>query len=318
MSTAPEVSVVIPTYNRSALLRSTVESVFDQNTQTTFEVIVIDNNSGDDTKDVVDSLIEQHPGKVRYVVERKQGNAHARNRGIEEATAAIIAFVDDDVTVDKNWLTSLKTILDSRNDLSFVGGKVLPQWNGPPPTWLTPDHWAPLALLDYGANELPISGKSPRGLLTANIAFRRSVFKEIGMFLPDLQRVKNMIGSMEDHEFLLRVCRSGRQGIYTPNMIAITHIDTERLTKAYHRRWHTGHGHFYAVLADPDWERSKFRLAGVPAHLLKETATNALLWLSKMLTGNTDAAFVNECRLRFFSGFFRQRRRHPSSSTNPA
>ena len=318
MSTEPEVSVVVPTYNRSALLRNTVDSVLKQDTQTTFEVIVIDNNSSDDTKDVVDSLIQKHPGKVHYVVERKQGNAHARNRGIEEARGAIIAFVDDDVTVDKNWLTSLKTILDSRSDLSFVGGKVLPQWNGPPPSWLTPDHWAPLALLDYGANELAIGGKSPRGLLTANIAFRRSVFKDTGMFLPDLQRVKNMIGSMEDHEFLLRVCRSGKQGIYTPHMIATTHIDTERLTKAYHRRWHTGHGHFYAVLADPDWERSKFRLAGVPSHLFKETAANAVTWLSKMLRGKADAAFVHECRLRFFSGFFRQRARHGVRFTNPA
>jgi glycosyltransferase involved in cell wall biosynthesis len=312
MSNEPEVSVVIPTYNRSALLRSTVDSVLNQDTQTTFEVVVIDNNSSDDTKDVVASLIETYPGKVRYVVERKQGNAHARNRGIEEAKGAIVAFVDDDVTVDKNWLTSLKTILDARSDLSFVGGKVLPQWNGPPPSWLTPDHWAPLALLDYGNDEFAISGNSPRGLLTANIAFRRNVFEETGMFLPDLQRVKNMIGSMEDHEFLLRVCRSGKQGIYTPRMIATTHIDTERLTKAYHRRWHTGHGHFYAVLADPDWERSKFRLAGVPAHLFKETATNALLWCGRVLSGKTDAAFVNECRLRFFSGFFRQRRRQPS------
>ena len=312
MSNEPEVSVVIPTYNRSALLRSTVDSVLKQDTQTTFEVILIDNNSSDDTKDVVASLIETYPGKVRYVVERKQGNAHARNRGIEEAKGAIVAFVDDDVTVDKNWLTSLKTILDARSDLSFVGGKVLPQWNGPPPSWLTPDHWAPLALLDYGNDEFAISGNSPRGLLTANIAFRRNVFEETGMFLPDLQRVKDMIGSMEDHEFLLRVCRSGKQGIYTPRMIATTHIDTERLTKAYHRRWHTGHGHFYAVLADPDWERSKFRLAGVPAHLFKETATNALLWCGRVLSGKTDAAFVNECRLRFFSGFFRQRRRQPS------
>lgn len=316
MSSEPEVSVVVPTYNRSALLRSTVNSVLNQDTQVPFDVVVIDNNSSDDTRDVVQSLMESHPGRVHYVFERKQGNAHARNRGVEEARGSIIAFVDDDVTVDTNWVTSLKTILDSRRDLSFVGGKVLPQWNGPPPSWLTPDHWAPLALLDYGPDELPISGKNPRGLLTANIAFRRGVFEDTGMFLPDLQRVKNMIGSMEDHEFLLRVCRSGKQGIYTPHMIATTHIDTERLTKSYHRRWHTGHGHFYAILGDRDWERSKFRLAGVPAHLLKETATNALIWFSKMIRGNADAAFVNECRLRFFSGFFRQRRRQTSSSSS--
>ena len=318
MTSEPEVSVVVPTYNRSALLRRTVESVLCQDTQGTFEVVVIDNNSSDDTKDVVQSLIQKHPGKVRYIVERKQGNAHARNRGITEAKAPIIAFVDDDVTVDSNWLRLIKQVLDSRSELSFVGGRVLPQWKGTsPPSWLTSDHWAPLALLDYGAEELKISGNNPRGLLTANVAFRRNVFEDAGMFLPDLQRVKNMIGSMEDHEFLMRVCRSGKQGIYTPEMIARTHIDTERLTKAYHRRWHTGHGHFYAVLADADWERSKFRIAGIPSHLFKETATNALTWFSKVVRGKTDAAFVNECRLRFFGGFFRQRRRQASGSTNP-
>jgi glycosyltransferase involved in cell wall biosynthesis len=316
MSNTPEVSVVIPTYNRSALLRNTVDSVLSQDTRVIFEIVVIDNNSIDDTHDVVASMMKDHPGKVRYVVERRQGNAHARNRGIEEAKADIIAFVDDDVTVDSNWLTSLKTILDSRSDLSFVGGKVLPAWVEPPPSWLTPDHWAPLALLDYGPQERAISGNNPPGLLTANIAFRRNVFKDTGMFLPDLQRVKNMIGSMEDHEFLLRVCRSGKQGIYTPQMIATTYIDNERVTKTYHRRWHTGHGHFYAVLADPDWERSKFRVAGVPAHLIKETVTNAFSWASKILTGRSDAAFVNECHLRFFSGFVRQRTRHPARSAN--
>src|SRR5262245_42939318 len=200
MSSEPQVSIVIPTYNRSALLRRTVKSVLDQRTPISFEVIVIDNNSSDDTRDIVRSLIETNADKVRYLFERKQGNAHARNKGVGEARAAIIAFVDDDVTVDSNWLSSLKVVLDSRSDLSFVGGKVLPDWNGTQPSWLTPDHWAPLALLDYGSEEFPISGNNPRGLLTANIAFRREVFDEVGMFLPDLQRVRNMIGSMEDHE----------------------------------------------------------------------------------------------------------------------
>jgi GT2 family glycosyltransferase len=172
---------------------------------------------------------------------------------------------------------------------------------------VTPDHWAPLALLDYGPNEFPISAKNPRGLLTANIAFRRNVFEEVGMFSPDLQRVDDAIGSMEDHEFLLRVCRSGKQGMYLPGMVALAPVDTGRLTKEYHRRWHTGHGHFYAVMNDPEWEQSNFRLIGVPGHLYRETARNAVMWLSKVLRGNADEAFVYECQLRFFRGFLRQR-----------
>jgi glucosyl-dolichyl phosphate glucuronosyltransferase len=309
----PEVSVIIPTYNRSSLLRDAVDSVLGQESDAVYEIVVVDNNSKDDTPAVVQSLIKQHPGRMSYVVETQQGNAYARNRGVKEARAPIIGFIDDDVTVESNWLTSLKNALDSHPELSFVGGKVLPQWSTPPPSWLTPEHWSPLAVLDYGPDELPIAGNSPRGLLTANIAFRRSVFDEVGTFSPHLQRVKNAIGSMEDTEFLLRVCRSGRKGMYLPQMVARAPVDSERLSKDYHRRWHTGHGHFYAVMGDPEWERSSFRLAGVPGHLYKQTASHALNWLTSTLTANADAAFTHECRLRFFNGFFRQRRRQQGS-----
>ncbi len=313
MTNRPEVSVIIPTYNRSALLRDAVNSVLAQDSQTTFEIIIVDNNSKDDTAAVVQSLMDQYPGRLSCIVETQQGNAHARNRGVNEARAPVIAFIDDDVTVEHNWLTSLKTALDSHPELSFVGGKVLPQWSTPPPSWLTPEHWSPLAVLDYGPDELIIAGKSPRGLLTANIAFRRTVFAEVGTFSPRLQRVKNAIGSMEDTEFLLRVCRSGKQGMYLPGMVARAPVDNERLSKEYHRRWHMGHGHFYALMRDEEWERSNFRLAGVPGHLYKQTATHALNWLTSMFTANADAAFTHECRLRFFNGFFRQRRRQQSS-----
>ncbi|HEU4770454.1 MAG TPA: glycosyltransferase [Pyrinomonadaceae bacterium] len=309
INSEPEVSVIIPTYNRSALLRDALNSVLDQDTQSTYEIIVVDNNSKDDTAAVVQSLMQEHPGRISYILETQQGNAHARNRGVKSARGAIVAFLDDDVIVERNWLTSLKQALDSRADLSFVGGKVLPQWDGPAPSWLTPDHWSPLALLDYGPDELTIGGNSPRGLLTANIAFRKSVLDETGEFSPHLQRVKNAIGSMEDTEFLLRVCRSGKHGMYLPNMIARAPVESERLSKNYHRRWHTGHGHFYAVMRDPEWERSSFHVAGVPGHLYKQTAAHALNWTMSVITGNTDAAFTHECRLRFFAGFFRQRRR---------
>ena len=309
MASDVEVSVVIPTYNRSALMRNAVSSVLAQDFAGPFEIVIIDNNSQDDTAGVARALVAEHPGHVHYVLEREQGNAHARNRGVQTARAGIIAFIDDDVIVESDWLTTLFQALAAHQDFSFVGGPVLPQWNGPPPSWLTQDHWSPLAVLDYGPDELTISGESPRGLLTANIAFRRDVFDDVGQFSPHLQRVKDMIGSMEDTEFLMRVCRSGKKGLYLPNMIARAPVEVERLSKTYHRRWHTGHGHFYAVMRDPGWERSSFRLAGVPGHLYKQTLAHGLSWLKNVATGNTDSAFTDECHLRFFRGFVRQRRR---------
>src|SRR6185503_9023824 len=191
----------------------------------TFEIVIVNNNSKDDTEVVVQDLINQHPEKVTYVVEIKQGNSYARNSGVKAAQADIIAFIDDDVTVENNWLRSCMEVLTSHEELSFVGGSVLPEWDEAPPSWVTPEHWAPLALLDYGPTEFRIGGNNPLGLLTANIAFRRKVFDELGTFSPDLQRVNDSIGSMEDHEFLFRVCRSGKHGMYLPNMVTKAPVD---------------------------------------------------------------------------------------------
>ena len=308
MPSALAVSVVIPTYNRSALLRDAVESVLAQDYDQPFEIVIVDNNSPDDTARVARDLSEAHPGTVRYVAEPEQGNAHARNRGVRTARGPIIAFLDDDVVVARDWLSVITQALSARPELSFVGGRVLPDWREPPPSWLTPAHWSPLALLDYGPNELVIDRRGPRGLLTANISFRREVFDEVGWFSPELQRVTDRIGSMEDTEFLLRVCRGGKQGRYLPQMVVRAPVDKERLSKAYHRRWHTGQGHFYAVMRDPEWERSGFRIAGVPGHLYRQTLSHGFQWLRTRLTGNADAAFTHECHLRFFRGFIHQRR----------
>ena len=306
----PEISVVVCTYNRAALLEKALRSLFAQKPAgLSYEIVVIDNNSADETPQLVESLKAESPVTLRSFRETRQGNAYARNAGVDQAAGSIVAYIDDDVIADENWVAVMSDAFAREPDVSFVGGKILPVWESDPPSWLTSAHWAPLALLDYGNEPLSIAGTSPRGLLTANIGIRKAVFDEVGGFLTSLQRVKGGIGSMEDTEFLLRVCRSGKRGKYLPDLITWAWVDPERTTKAYHRRWHTGHGHFYAVMNDPEWERSSFGLFGVPGHLYRETVKNVVGWLGKLVTGNGDGAFENEIRIRFFRGFFKARRR---------
>ena len=302
----PDLSVVICTYNRHELLRSALDALLQQSPPDfSYEVVVVDNNSTPETRAVVEE-VAQRDARVRYVRETRQGNAHARNTGVAEARAPLIAYLDDDVTVRENWVEIIKTTF-AETKADFIGGRVLPRWEEPPPSWLSVKNWAPVAAVDYGDASLLLSNDNPLCLLTANIVFRSEVFEKFGGFSANVQREKDTIGSLEDHEFLMRLFRAGIVGLYVPEMIVDAHVGRERMTKSYHRRWHTGHGHFYAVMNDPDWEQSRFRLAGVPSHLYKETARNALAWLSRILKGDTDAAFENECRMRFFRGFFRQR-----------
>lgn len=100
-----------------------------------------------------------------------------------------------------------------------------------------------------------------------------------------------------------------KKGKYLPDLVATAPVDPERLSKRYHRRWHTGHGRFYAIMRDPEWERSQFRFASVPGHLYRQTALEAFNWFKNGLLGRTDQAFVRERQLRFFGGFFLQRQR---------
>jgi len=214
----PDISVVVCTYNRAALLRRALLSLFAQKTEKrSYEIIVIDNNSADDTPATVEALKAESPVNLCYFRETRQGNAYARNAGVEQARAPLVAFLDDDCIADENWLSIIKSTFDRDPEVAFVGGRVLPVWESDPPSWLSTSHWAPLALLDYGTEERKISGQTPLGLLTANIAVRKEVFDQLGGFLPSLQRVKGSIGSMEDHEFLLRICRGGKCGLYLPD-----------------------------------------------------------------------------------------------------
>ena len=300
----PVLSVVIATYNRAALLRQTLDSVLDQHPDTVpFEVIVVDNNSTDDTGAVVKAKQSTSRSRLSYVKETQQGNAFARNTGIGHATASIIAFTDDDVTVSPDWVQRIVESLQANPDCGFVGGPVLPLWSGSPPAWLTPARWAPIGALDYGSSAFEISGNDPRCLLAANLAIRRVVLDRVGVFTPSLQRVKDSIGSMEDHELINRLCDAGERGKYVPSVMASTAIAAERLSRQYHRRWHRGHGRFYSRLRDPHYERSTVRVLGAPLNMYRQAVGSALRWLQAVVGREPQAAYFHESRFWFAVGF---------------
>ncbi len=146
-----DISAVITTYDRSEMLAAALESLLGQETGgVSYEVIVVDNNSTDNTRATIESFIARGHDNLRYVFEPKQGIAHGRNAGIAAAQGDIIAFTDDDVVVTDNWIATIKQTFAENPKVDYIGGKILPRWVEPPPQWLTVDHWWPLALLDRG------------------------------------------------------------------------------------------------------------------------------------------------------------------------
>jgi len=204
MNELPGISVVISTFNRAESLALTLDSLRRQQTPPgiDFEVIVVDNNSTDDTKAVVDRLVRDGFTRLRYEFEPRQGVSYGRNAGIRAARGAILAFTDDDNDVAPGWVAAIKEVLDAHPEVAAVGGKILPDWPAPVPAWLDESHWSPLAILDYGNESFYTSANDTRCLLTANLAFRREALGQIGDFSPDFQRC-------QDHELLIRLWRSG-------------------------------------------------------------------------------------------------------------
>jgi glycosyltransferase involved in cell wall biosynthesis len=308
---APAVSVVICTYNRADLLPAAVADVLAQDDPQTppFELLVVDNNSTDETRAVVERAAALD-GRVRYLRETKQGLSHARNAGIAGSRAPVIAFTDDDVRVGPDWLSTIMCTVQAHPGVSVVGGKVLPVWPTTPPSWLTAEHWGPLALVDYGEHPVRVDAGNPLCLVGANLAIVRSAFDLVGGFAPDVQRVRDSVGSSEDHEFLLRLFGAGGFGIYDPRIVIHAAVQPDRLERAYHRRWHTGHGHFHALMRPEYLERSNAgRLFDVPAHMYRSAARDAAAWAKARLRLDDADAFSREVRLRFFRGFFGTRRR---------
>ena len=312
----PQVSVVLCTYNRTGLLHSALESVLAQDNATTppFELIVVDNNSTDRTREVVESFVARD-GRARYVFEPNQGLSYARNAGIRESGAPLIAFIDDDVRAEPDWVAAIARAFDQHPDAGMVGGRVLPMWPSVPPVWLTRDLWAPLALVDHGDAPIVVTDRNPICLVGAG-ACRRSLFDDVGVFATDLQRVKDSIGSLEDHEFLLRVLRTGRTGVYDPRVIARAEVQPDRLKRAYHRRWHHGHGHFHALLRSEHMEQTSVgTLFGVPAHVYRQALGDLGGLVRSTVRGDAARAFHHEVRLHFFRGFFQTRRREFSGKS---
>jgi glycosyltransferase involved in cell wall biosynthesis len=305
-------SIVLSTYNRCEMLGPALDRLLAQSPDSLpYELIVVDNNSSDDTPAVVESRIERSDGRVRYIFEPRQGLSDARNAGLRAVCGDLVAFTDDDVRVSEGWVSAIIRAFDGHEEVDCLGGRTLPMWPSPPPPWLTPLHWVgPLALQDYGEHLVAIDARRPLSLAGANLAFRMKVFDRIGLFSPDFPR-------SEDTELLLRFWLEGLRALYVPDMLIHAEVQPERLTKTYHRQWHTNIGRCNARMAfeemvDPIYglrpPRKLRRIYGVPTFAIRQATVQLCQWLAHRVFGSEAQAFLHETSLRRLVGYIRENR----------
>lgn len=232
-----DVTVVICTYNRCQILERALESVLDSIIPPSleWEIVLVDNNSKDRTRAVVEGIIARRPGRIRYRFEPKQGLSNARNAGVAEAKGKAVAFTDDDVAVDPHWLYNLTApLLDDR--CAGTAGRIL-LGDAQLPPWLATSgpHNLGGALVQFDlGEETTLLDRPPFG---ASMAFQRKVFGEYGCFRPDLGRSgKSLIGN-EDTEFGMRLIKGGLRLLYVPSAVVYHPVLKERLTKHYFRSY---------------------------------------------------------------------------------
>jgi glycosyltransferase involved in cell wall biosynthesis len=322
MSGVPSVSVVISTFNRASSLSRTLWSLAQQSADAAldFEVIVVDNKCTDGTAAVVQRFLVWQPERFRYVFEPRQGVSYGRNAGIRAARAPIVAFTDDDNEATPQWVTAIKDALDQHPEAAAVGGRILPEWPAPVPEWLDERHWSPLAILDYGDRAFYTSASDPRCLLTANLAVRREIFSTIGEFSPDFPRC-------QDHELQIRLWRAGARAFYAPDVVVRARVPPERLTRQYHRTWHSVHGVVTASMQLQEIIDGQGRLLDAPASVPRLFGTpgfvyRALLlhmrdWARAMVSGDRRARAAHGDRVWYYLAYIEQtaRARHAVASS---
>ena len=302
-----KLTVIVPTYNRAESLRKTLMSFSSAAVPTGLkvEIIVADNNSTDNTHQVVEEVKSRFSNhELKYFFESKQGRSHAVNAGIRISDADLISTIDDDEQVSSDWFREIYRIFHERwYELDFVGGKILPNLEADPPDWVEPLKVGALCWRDFGDEEWPYDLNSP--IITgAHGIFKRSIFGRIGLYNEALGvRGRGFLGG-EDEVLYDQLIQNGFRGVYDPKLVVYHDVPARRLTKSFYRRWLIGVG-MSRRLADLHYKPIPgIRIFDIPRWMYKWAAAGFYQFVKNKVVGNTTEALEAENRPLVFLGFF--------------
>ncbi|MEP7375345.1 MAG: glycosyltransferase family 2 protein [Chitinophagaceae bacterium] len=222
----PAVSVVICTYNRDKFIGEALNCLARQTlSPELFEIIVVDNNSTDNTATITKKFIEAHQElNIRYVPEPNKGLSFARNRGIQEAKAPVITYIDDDAEATPGFLQSIVEFMEADKSIVGIGGKVIPKYSeSEEPKWMSKYLNGFVGLTDYGAlpKRFDSSMKYPAG---CNMTYTKDILQKAGGF-------NNQLTFRSDDKFIFfQVSDLSDKIYYLPEAMLYHNIDNDRLS----------------------------------------------------------------------------------------
>lgn len=269
----PRVVVAFCTFNRAVRLPALVAALREQRCDEPFELLVVDNNSTDETQDVLQRLIAQAGPLLRCVKETSQGIVPARNRLLAEAAhATFLLMLDDDELPTPGWVQAgLSALRDGGADC--VGGRVRVKFEpGTRPDWLVDHLLGFLAEVDHGDRPFVIEDSS-KPIWTANVGYRMSVFQEGLRFDSRYSRVGKAVGGGEDVVMFERLLQLRRRIEYRPDMVVEHFVEPWRLQRTYFLKVHFSSGVRAGLYAT---DVSGRKALGVPLFLFPQAVRQGL------------------------------------------
>jgi len=287
------ISVAICTWNRCESLEKTLERMAAMSVPDfQWELLVVNNNGTDRTNQVCEQFIGRLP--IRLLQEPTPGQSYARNLAIREAKGDQIAWTDDDVLVDANWLTEIARAFPT-HEADFVFGPSEPEWSGAVPDWYSNRLRGNFAVLDYGPSAFVVSSKD-QPFYGLNFAGTRSAHEELGMFRTDFGLKGKEGGVGEDVDLFERAFKRGMRVVYEPSIRVRHMIPAARATKAYQRRhiWRvnrTYYRHLGEMFPAVPW------FLGLPRFMTVDALANLGRYVRGLATFDKPGRFYSELQL---------------------
>lgn len=305
---AMRLDVVLPTYNRAALLPRAIEAFVAARVPegVSARLLVADNNSSDATRATVAACAERSGGRVGYLFEAKQGRHHALNAAIAATQGEILGFVDDDEVMEAGWIEVVARELGGKGSaeggLDFIGGPYVPNWQAPCPAWLPDGFVGVTGAFEYGTTSFRYgTPECPTHLLGGNAAVRRVVFERVGPY-------SDRYPFAEDLEMYRRMLAAGFVGAYMPDMVIYHDIPARRLTKTYFRHWVYTAGRNDGKFARDGMEPvGGPRLLGVPRWKWRRAAEGLGMRIARLGRRDDPVGFAGELHAIALAGYLRGR-----------
>ena len=234
------ISAIISTYNREQYLPKLFKSICEQD-YLNFEILIIDNNSPGNTKELTKIFIKNNPKlKIKYFLETQQGLSFGRNRGIKESRGDLITFLDDDAFISNDYFKKIANYFNQYQHVMAIGGKILLDYTSIIPKWENPYLNSLLGYFNLGNNiKLFKTNNYPRG---SNMSFRKDVFNLVGIFNIKLGRIGNKLGGGEEKDIFQRIYNKKLKVLYVPDAIVYHSVPFERTTYSFIKKQALGTG----------------------------------------------------------------------------